>query len=305
MRIQRIGRQLESRLGTVREIKKIEKGFSDEEKYMVTTLPGVFLLRVSPEKTCSRKIEEFKIMKKLFEEGVRCNRPIDLFADEDDNKIYSLFSYLPGCDAEDNINGLPEPAQFEIGFQAGLDLKKINSLEAAAGTWKKRKSAKHEYYLKQYRECGYRFENDARVIDFIETNLDRIESGPDRLQHDDFHLGNIVINGDKYSGILDFNRFDWGDPLHEFVKLEWFTWPVSREFARGQIAGYFGKEGAGRKTCLILSVYIAMSIFSTIVWTLKFHPHTMPFIENRVRSILTSYDYFNRIQPEWLALRSD
>jgi aminoglycoside phosphotransferase (APT) family kinase protein len=300
MKYQKLGKRLESRLGTVREITQIKKGFSDEEKYIVKTVSDTFLLRISSVKADSRKKEEFEIMKKLFTKGVSCNKPIDIFTDKEDEKIFSLFSFIPGYDAEENINGLAEPTQFEIGFQAGRDLKKINSLENHTNTWKQRKLAKHEYYLRQYSEHGYNLDNDNKIIKFIELNCDKIELDPDRLQHDDFHLGNIVINNDQYSGILDFNRYDWGDPLHEFVKLEWFTWPISREFARGEIKGYFGNGDVSRDNCLILSVYIAMSIFATIVWTLKFHAHTMPFIENRIHSILDSYEYFDRIRPEWI-----
>ena len=301
MKYPELVRRLEKRLGPVREIAQIKKGFSNEEKYIVETMAQTCLLRISPVKAYSRKKEEFGIMKKLFAKGVSCNRPIEMFIGKEDQKIYSLFSFLPGCDAEEHISGLAEPTQFEIGFRAGRDLKKINSFENHTGTWKQRKLAKHENYIRQYAEHGYHFKNDDKVIRFVELNCDRITSAPDRLQHDDFHLGNIVIHNDQYAGILDFNRYDWGDPLHEFVKLEWFTWPVSREFARGEINGYFGKGGVSRDICLIISVYIAMSIFSTLVWTLKFHPHTMSFIENRMYSILKNYEYFDCIQPEWMA----
>ncbi|MEE4355277.1 MAG: aminoglycoside phosphotransferase family protein [Desulfococcaceae bacterium] len=296
-----IEKQLVSRLGTIQEISKIQKGFSDDEKFVIKTAFDTYLLRISSAKTFSRKKEEFKIMKKLFAKGVNCNKPIDIFTGKEDNKIYNLFSFLPGNDAEKNISKLAESTQFEIGFYAGQDLKTINSLENSTSSWKKRKLAKHEFYLAHYLKNEYSFENDDKLIKFIESNCDRIKSAPDRFQHDDFHLGNIIINDSKYSGILDFNRYDRGDPLHEFVKLEWFTWPVSKEFARGEIKGYFGNEKVSEDICLIISVYIAMSIFSTIVWTLQFHPKTMPFIENRMKSILDNYEYFDRIRPEWIS----
>ena len=300
MKYQKVEKQLEKRLGAFREITRIRKGFSEEEKYMVKTASDTYLLRISPVNAHSRKVEEFEIMKEVFAKGVSCNRPIDMFTVEDeDERICSLFSFLPGYDAEENINALDEQTQYEIGFQAGLDLRKINSVKNQTSSWKQRKLVKHEHYLRQYFDHGYSFKNDKKVINFIELNCDRIESGPDMLQHDDFHLGNIVINNNEYSGILDFNRYDWGDPLHEFVKLEWFTWPISRSFSRGEIKGYFGKNSVSQDACLIISVYVAMSIFSTFVWTMKFHPHTMPVIEKTMNSILDSYEYFDKPQPEW------
>ena len=130
-------------------------------------------------------------------------------------------------------------------------------------------------------------------------NYNRSEADADYLQHDDFHLGNIIIDDGQYAGILDFNRYDWGDPLHEFVKLEWFTWSVSEAFARGQVDGYFGNNHFDENMCIQICVYIAMSIVSTIVWTLKFHPHTWTQIETRMRSILDHYDDFECVCPKW------
>ncbi|MCE7792052.1 aminoglycoside phosphotransferase family protein [Salipaludibacillus sp. CUR1] len=33
---------------------------------------------------------------------------------------------------------------------------------------------------------------------------------PNLFQHDDFHLGNIIVNNKKFAGVIDFNRYDWG-----------------------------------------------------------------------------------------------
>ncbi|MDQ0257325.1 aminoglycoside phosphotransferase (APT) family kinase protein [Evansella vedderi] len=33
------------------------------------------------------------------------------------------------------------------------------------------------------------------------------------LQHDDFHCNGL------YNGMIDFNRFDWGDTWHDFYKF--------------------------------------------------------------------------------------
>ena len=296
---EQIKNQIEGRIGSTHKISAIKKGFSNEEKYEITTDRGAYLLRLSPVKSYVRKKEEFELLVRLYKNGVRCNKPIDIFKHENQEKVYSIFSFLPGYDAESHIDRIPNSTQYEMGLHAGQDLRKINCLTSDTETWNQRKWNKHEYYLKQYFEQDYRFTDDYKVLKFIEKNYDKMASAKDYLQHDDFHLGNIIISDKQYVGILDFNRFDWGDPLHEFVKLEWFTWPVSKEFTRGQIEGYFGKNTIDDVDCLQISIYIAMSILSTIIWTLKFHPHTMTHIEKRMYSILDHYEYFERINPDW------
>ena len=289
----------EEAIGKIYKILPIEKGFSTEKKWQVISEKGMFLLRSSQSNMIERKKEEFDLMSRLYRQGVKCNKPVFFFESTDKTRIYSLFSYLPGHDAETCINETTRSQQYKMGVRAGKDLKRINSVTSDTRTWYKRKWKKHDQYLTKYSEIGYRFDEDKTVQRFIEINYNQTDSGPDLLQHDDFHLGNILVNNNEYGGILDFNRYDWGDPLHEFVKLEWFTWPVSKDFAKGQIKGYFGEHGIGEDDCLKISIYTAMSIFSTVVWTLRFYPETMGNIEQRIKSILQHYRYFKKTIPDW------
>ena len=286
-------------IGEIYKILPIKKGFSTEKKWQVISEKGMFLLRSSQSNMIERKKEEFDLMSRLYRQGVKCNKPVDFFESKDKTVIYSLFSYLPGDDAETCINEATRSQQYKIGDRAGKDLKRINSVTSDTRTWYKRKWKKHNYYLKMYGEIGYRFDEDKKVQRFIEINYNQADPGPDLLQHDDFHLGNIILNNNEYGGVLDFNRYDWGDPLHEFVKLEWFTWPVSRDFAKGQVKGYFGEHGIGEDDCLKISIYTAMSLFSTVVWTLRFYPETMGNIEHKIKSILQHYRYFEKTIPDW------
>ena len=299
LEIEQIRTRIESSIGPTRKITPIERRFSSEEKYEVTTDRSIYLLEFSPIKSFIRKKEEFELMKELYAIGVQCNKPIAIFKDDKLGKVYSILSFLPGYDARDNIAELSSAIQYEMGFHAGQDLKRITSLRSETNTWKQRKWQKHENYLKEYFAQDFRFRDDEKVIGFIENNYDRLESSTDFFQHDDFHLGNIIINDKNYVGVIDFNNYDWGDPLHEFIKLEWLTWPICEEFSRGQVEEYFGKNKIDDDDCLLISVYIAMSIPSTIVWTLKFHPQTMTYIEKRLYSILDHYDYFENINPDW------
>jgi aminoglycoside phosphotransferase (APT) family kinase protein len=289
----------EEAIGEIYKILPIEKGFSTEKKWQVIAEKGMFLLRSSQSNILERKKEEFDLMSRLYRQGVKCNKPVHFFESTDKTTVYSLFSYLPGNDAEACINDTPRSQQYEMGVRAGKDLKSINSVTSDTRTWYKRKWKKHNHYLKMYGEIDYRFDEDKKVQRFIEKNYNQIDSGPDLLQHDDFHLGNIIVNNNEYGGVLDFNRYDWGDPLHEFVKLEWFTWPVSKDFAKGQVKGYFKEHGIGEDDCLKISIYTAMSIFSTAVWTLKFFPETIGNIEQKITSILKHYRYFEKTIPDW------
>ncbi len=297
--IDRFQEEIEKQVGTIEEIIPIEKGFSSEKKFKLVIDQADYLARISPIQSLPGKTQEFNLMRTLFDSGVRCNQPSHLLIDENSSTVCTIFGYLAGVDAEEAIAEMPVEAQYEIGVDAGRDLKRINSLRGETSNWKERKQNKHERYVRRSFDQAIRFKNDKRILRFIETHYDRSEAQFDTLQHDDFHLANIVINSGRYAGVLDFNRYDWGDPLHEFVKLEWFNWPVSQPFVLGQIDGYFGGRRITDDECLQIAVYIAMSIFSTAVWTLENYHRTWPETEASIHTILAHFDNFERIRPLW------
>lgn len=301
--LDRFRSEIEGHIGPIQHIVSIEKGFSFDSKFKVETAQRIYLARLSTFDTRDVKAREFTLIQQLYKAGVHCNEPIAFLQDEAMGSVCVIYSYLAGVDAEENITKLPPPVQYQIGIAAGEDLKQINGLSGTTNTWKVRKWQKHENYVMRYFQQDFRFKADRQVLQFIETHYDPTEATCDTLQHDDFHLGNIILTGESYGGVIDFNRYDWGDPLHEFIKLEWFTWPVSEAFARGQVMGYFGRQVLDDATCSRIAVYIAMSIFSTLVWTLEFHPHTWPEAEKQMTMILNRYKNFEETRPLWANAR--
>ena len=289
---------IKGKLPQTKEFSEIKKGFSEEKKYLINTIDKKYLLRESGNDNFINKKKEFDLVRKCFEIDVKCNKPVEIF--ENNKSVFSLYEYIEGKDGELVIADIDLDMQFTIGMEAGIDLKKINSIKSSDDCdWLERKWKKHEYYLHEYRKMEYKLPNDLQIIDFIAKNYGKIRLENDYFQHDDFHLGNIIISNNRYGGVIDFNRYDWGDPLHEFVKMEVFSHGFSKEFVKGQIYGYFGTNKIDEEVVLTISIYVAMSLFSMVVWTLKNYPKTFPYIEQIINRICMNYSYFNKLKPEW------
>lgn len=85
--------------------------------------------------------------------------------------------------------------------------------------WYDRKLEKHQRYVEEYKSTGIRFKNDEKVLLFIDNNMNLMRDRPNMLQHDDFHVGNLIVQNARLSGIIDFNRYDWGIPYMTFLNL--------------------------------------------------------------------------------------
>src|SRR5690625_7027964 len=53
------------------------------------------------------------------------------------------------------------------------------------------------------------------------------------FQHYVFHPANFLIHIRSFSGIIDFQRMDWGDPLHDLTKIGFFAIQTSIPFSKG------------------------------------------------------------------------
>ncbi len=142
------------------------------------------------------------------------------------------------------------------------------------------------------------FEQAEQIIAWVEHRLPRIAGRPNRFQHDDFHLGNLIVRTGSLVGVIDFDQADYGDPWHDFVKLGLFTVERSIPFARGQLRGYF--DGPVPDALWdVYSVYMAMALFSTLVWTIRNHPAEVAEMTERLARILATHENFSRKIPIW------
>ncbi|WP_163580536.1 aminoglycoside phosphotransferase family protein [Gracilibacillus saliphilus] len=286
-------------LGDFKDYFQIKKGFSSDEKYLVQNSDKQLLLRTFELNDIESKKQEFFILERMQDYNVTCSKPISI--GEAGNRGYIITSYIEGIDAEDEIQTYSDQEQFNIGLEAGKELRKMHQYAAPShvSSWYSRKVEKHKNYINAYLACGVKVKNDHKIMNFIEENIYLMKQRPNLFQHDDFHIGNIIVNNKKFAGVIDFNRYDWGDPIHEFLKIGIFSREVSIPFSIGQIKGYLKNNDPDEYFWRLYSLYLAMCVFSTVVWTLKTIPDDINKMLDKVYMFLEDHDYFDRLIPRW------
>ena len=239
-------------------IETIEKGYSTDKKVIVKRGNEKFIVRTF-EGNQERRELEASLLRKLEELDSNALRVISL----EEGKMVT--SFIEGEDAEEVITTLSLEAQYQIGLEASEDLRKIHMIEAPTNDWYERQAAKHRRYIERYKELPLKVQGDEQIMRFIEERLHLMKDRPNVLQHDDFHLPNLIVKEGKYAGVIDFGRFDWGDPIWDFIKLGMFSTEKSVPFAKGLIEGYYGGVPS-EEFWDLYALYLAMSVFSVIVW---------------------------------------
>ncbi|MCD7738352.1 MAG: phosphotransferase [Lachnospiraceae bacterium] len=104
-------------------------------------------------------------------------------------------------------------------------------------------------------------------------------------------------------GVIDFNRWEAGDPYEEFYKLESFGIEVSIPYCIGQIDAYFD-DNVPEIFWETQAVYVAHASLYSIKWAEKFGPENIAGMVKRWNVSYENYDGFTRIIPKWYNLSS-
>ncbi|MDR1000869.1 MAG: phosphotransferase [Clostridiales bacterium] len=274
----------------------INKGWSEDKKYCVTDTDGVkYLLRITP-------IERYEVRKSLFDMleqvaalGVPMCLPIEFGSA---HGVYSLQSWIYGEDLEAVLPLLSETEQYVLGLKSGEIIKKMHEIPApdTQEEWAVRFNRKTNHKIKTYRECGIRFDGDDYMLEYIENNRRLLENRPQCFQHGDYHVGNMMMERGELK-IIDFDRYDFGDPWEEFNRIVWSA-VASPPFATGQLRGYFGGEPP-LEFFKLLAFYIASNTLSSIYWAIPFGQSDLDTMMKQSQDVLRWYDNMQNPVPSW------
>ena len=116
--------------------------------------------------------------------------------------------------------------------------------------------------------------------------------------HGDFHPGNLIMMPNDEIGVIDFNRWEVGDPYEEFYKLESFGVEVSVAYCVGQIKAYFNYN-VPLEFFETLAVYVAHASLFSIKWAEKFGQADIDKMIMRYEQAKKHYQSFNEVIPTW------
>ena len=275
----------------------VDYGWSGDKKYHAWGADGrEYFLRVcSPEKEARmRKARE--LQQGAWDLGLPVSQPLGFERREDG--IYMWERWLPGQLLSDALPALPQEKQRSLGLDAGYIIKQLHSFPAPAEAedWESSFYAKIDRKLQLYRECPLQYENGGAFVRYLEENRGLLHGRPQCMQHGDYHTGNMMLCGGKLF-VIDFDRFDWGDPWEEFNRIVWSA-QLSPAFARGTVDGYF--DGAPPLAFWkLLALYIANNTLGSLPWAVPFGEEQMDIMREQAAQVLDWYDGMENPVPRW------
>lgn len=278
-------------------IQPIHKGWSCDRKYCATAANGKkYLLRITPKEKSANRAEMFRMQQAVSALGVPMCRPIE-FGSYDEG-VYMVQTWVNGKDAEEVIPHLAASRQYALGVEAGRILQKIHTISAPDNLpdWETRFNAKIDRKIRMYEACPIKFDGAASMIGYINKNRFLLADRPQVFQHGDYHIGNMMIENGKLI-IIDFDRYDFGDPWEEFNRIVWCA-QIVPVFAAGMVDGYFDCD-VPPAFWRLLALYISSNMLSSVPWAIPFGEKEIQTMMKQAKDVLTWYDNMQNPVPSW------
>ncbi|HEM5997481.1 TPA: phosphotransferase [Streptococcus suis] len=276
----------------------LTKGWSTDRKYKVQLEDGrLGLLRIAERPAYEAKRLEFQLVENLFGLGLPVAEPLSFWAD--DLSVYTLYEWMEGQDMNEVASSLSDSVLYDLGCQSGQFLRTLHALpiDQSLRDWNSFYQAKIDNKLAAYQAASHSYPNGQAMIDFVQANRHLLEGRPIAYHHGDFHTGNFLLGADGKLKILDFDRYDIGDPWEEFNRLI-FTADLSPAFARGQVDSYF--DGAiPEEFWRLLALYLTVNSLGALSWAEQVDPDQVPLMKEQADAVWTWYQGYSRLQPLW------
>ena len=278
------------------EMKPIIKGWAKEDKFYVCKSDGSkFLLRISPLESLESKKSFFDKISQVAKLGIPMSFPVEVGVCE--QGVYYLETWIEGKDVKDVLPKMTNAQQYSYGLKAGEILKKIHSIPAPKSVedWSSHFNKKIDRKIEKYWQCPIKFQYGETIINYINENRHLLNKRPQSFQHGDYHIENMMIQ-DGELVVIDFGRYDYGDPWEEFNRIVW-TADVSPLFASGMIQAYFdGCPPVDFWKLLVL--YIGNNTIASIGWG-NFGQSDLKTMLGYAQKFYDWYEGMTRLVPTW------
>ena len=274
----------------------IEEGFSTDEKWNVD---DQHLLRFSSKEQFTKLQQQAELTNAVHEKDglVPYVYEVGLY----ENRAYTILDYRPGENGEVMLPRLSKEHQYKIGIQVGETLKRMHSIEAPADypAWETVWRERLENQAPLFEEIVARNPSYSCILPFIHKQLHLLHNRPSCVQHFDFHPGNILIQDNRFTGLIDMQKIRYADPINEFYKMEYFNVPVSIPYAIGVVDGYHAQQPIPSTFWELHRLYAAMHLVFAEVWGHAGGIAQLEKFQSFTRFTIEQFQDFSILVPRW------
>ncbi|MCL2364308.1 MAG: phosphotransferase [Defluviitaleaceae bacterium] len=259
---------------TFTSVALIQKGFSTEQKYFVTTQNNENkLLRVADITHFDKMERTYRTLVRVHEAGVPTHIPIALGTYQDGvcEYAYQLLSWCPGSDGSDAYYKADDRALHQLGTTAGNILRKIHQIKPDtaphnANHWYDYYTTRFSNYIKQIDALEITIPGHAQIEQYFNENKHLLRHRDIALYHGDYHCHNFARDENGQIHILDWETAEYGDPWYDFHGLN--NHDIKPAYATALINAYFNGN-VPDDFWRVFALYLTYGSLALVSWAAK------------------------------------
>ena len=279
----------------------ISDGDSPDLKFRVKDKESQrYLVRLADHRQYDRKKTEFEHLKRIYDRRVPVPRPVRFGLCNQGQTIYMISDWIYGKSASEFLVRLPVEVQFAQGIDAANYLKNIHCSASPpqVNTWADVIGRKIKYLRQACKKLQIRSAYVGKLLDFLASQANLMANRPTTLLHGDFHLDNMVMSFEDNLHVIDFEKWNYGDPISDLGPMVARMQGISIPFMIGVLDGYFNYQ-IGVRELRLLAFYAAVDALANIVLAAESCPEKLPDALAAARNLIKEYNQFRSIVPVW------
>lgn len=284
------------------KISEITEGDSGDRKFYVKNNESErFFLRIADTNLYDRKKNEFEHLRAANAMGAAVPKPVGFGLCSNGKSLYLQTRWIYGRQGAIGLKELHPFKQYELGMEAGLNLKLIHHCAIPKKPplmWEKIQLKRCRQTLDAYQLCRSKIAYEQKIISLVEDNLHLLASRPQKLLHGGFHTENMVLSYENSLSLIDFDRWQYGDPIFDLANVLTRIRHVSLAYATGILDCYFA-FGIRDQDLRLMNLYAAVDLIEQLIAARTESADKIRQILDQIQSFMRELQGCRNICPSW------
>lgn len=282
-------------------IKVIRQGDSADLKFRVKDSNGNrFLLRLADRTRYDHVRSACRILELLHQNNVPVSAPAGFGLCGRNSYVYLLTSWVYGKPAQERLPQHHKVIRYLLGQETAVYLYALHSCTAPTGPeqWAQQTRQRIDNALTACRGRDREPVCVRRLQQFVLDNCQVAAQQPQSVLHGDLTPANLIFSYEQSVGLIDFEKWHFGDPLADLAPVMTDFFRISTCFATGLLDSYFHYRVETR-SFRRLAFYAALRMLQQYAAACAGDEAARQLVIEDIRQVVKEYNGFSSVVPAW------
>ncbi|MDW7657858.1 MAG: phosphotransferase [Bacillota bacterium] len=282
-------------------VKTIQHGDSTDRKFKVKDQNGNrYMIRLLDKTRYDHGKFACRLMDMLYQNKVPVPCPASFGVCDQNRSVYLMTHWIYGKPAPERLPEHHETVQYLLGQETAVYLHALHGCEAPTGPdlWAQKICQQIDQVQATCSDADKDLSCVNSLLQFVLDNAHIVGQQPQRVLHGDLTPANLIFSYETSVSLIDFEKWQFGDPLADLTPIMTDFSHISSRFATGFLDCYFHYQTDVR-TFRCLAFYAALRRLQQYAAACAAGEMARQLAIQDVRQLVKDYSGFSTVVPVW------